>query len=44
MSAHPAARSAHLGIRANASMMYGHIETPEERFEHLLAIRDLQDE
>lgn len=36
--------AAHHGIRANASMMYGHIETTEERFEHLLAIRDLQDE
>lgn len=38
-------RTAHaLGIRTNASMMYGHIETVEERMEHLLAIRDLQDE
>ena len=33
-----------LGIRTNASMMYGHVETVRERIEHLLAIRDLQDE
>ena len=38
-------RTAHaLGIRTNASMMYGHIETVEERVDHLLALRDLQDE
>ncbi|SDF09578.1 aminofutalosine synthase MqnE [Sporolituus thermophilus] len=38
-------RTAHrLGIRTNASMLYGHIETPEERIDHLLALRDLQDE
>ena len=36
-------RTAHeLGIRTNASMMYGHIETVEERIDHLLALRDLQ--
>lgn len=33
-----------LGIAANASMLYGHIETVRERFEHLAAIRQLQDE
>ena len=39
------ARTAHqLGIRSNASMLYGHIETLEERIDHLLALRDLQDE
>ena len=39
------ARTAHLlGIRSNASMLYGHIETLEERVDHLLALRDLQDE
>lgn len=32
-----------LGIRSNATMLYGHIETPEERVEHLLRLRDLQD-
>ncbi len=39
------ARIAHkLGIKTNASMLYGHIETIEERIEHLLKIRELQDE
>jgi len=39
------ARTAHkLGIRSNASMLYGHIETLEERVDHLLVLRDLQDE
>lgn len=38
-------KTAHeLGIRSNASMLYGHIETLEERVDHLLALRDLQDE
>lgn len=38
-------RIAHkLGIRSNASMLYGHIETLEERVEHLLSLRALQDE
>jgi len=38
-------RTAHrLGLRTNASMMYGHIETIEERVEHLIKLRDLQDE
>ena len=38
-------RTAHnLGIKSNASMMYGHIETIEERIEHLIKLRDLQDE
>ncbi len=39
------AREAHkLGIKTNASMLYGHIETLEERVEHMLKLRDLQDE
>jgi aminodeoxyfutalosine synthase len=39
------ARTAHqLGLRSNATMLYGHIETEEERVEHLLALRGLQDE
>lgn len=39
------ARTAHeLGLKTNASMLYGHIETVEERVDHLLALRDLQDE
>lgn len=32
-----------LGLRTTATMMFGHIETVEERLDHLLAIRDLQD-
>ena len=39
------ARTAHrMGIRSNASMLYGHIETMEERIDHLLSLRELQDE
>ena len=38
-------RTAHsLGIRTNASMMYGHIETVRERFEHLAKLRAIQDD
>ena len=38
-------REAHaLGIRANATMLYGHIETPEERVAHMLRLREVQDE
>ncbi|MEW6275710.1 MAG: aminofutalosine synthase MqnE [Bacillota bacterium] len=32
-----------LGIRTNATMLYGHVETVEERVEHLLKLRELQD-
>ncbi len=39
------ARTAHeVGLRSNATMLYGHIETPEERVSHLLDLRGLQDE
>ena len=39
------ARAAHkLGLKTNASMLYGHIETLEERVEHLIKLRELQDE
>ena len=39
------ARTAHeIGLRSNATMLYGHIETEEERVDHLLALRGLQDE
>lgn len=31
-----------LGIPATATMMYGHIETPRQRIEHLITLRDLQ--
>jgi aminodeoxyfutalosine synthase len=38
-------RTAHeLGIRTNCTMLYGHIETIEDRLEHLQMLRDLQDE
>ena len=38
-------RTAHeLGIRTNCTMLYGHIETPRDRMEHLQMLRDLQDE
>ena len=33
-----------LGLRSNATMLYGHIETLGERVEHLLKLRELQDE
>jgi len=33
-----------LGIRSTASMMFGHVETIDDRIEHLQRIRDLQDE
>jgi cyclic dehypoxanthinyl futalosine synthase len=33
-----------LGGRSTATMMFGHVETPAERIEHLQHIRDLQDE
>ncbi|MFC1735320.1 CofH family radical SAM protein, partial [Candidatus Hydrogenedentota bacterium] len=32
-----------LGLRSNASMLYGHIETSEELVDHMLALRELQD-
>ncbi|MDA8402923.1 MAG: aminofutalosine synthase MqnE [Desulfobacteraceae bacterium] len=31
------------GLTTNATMLYGHIETIEERVAHLIALRDLQD-
>lgn len=38
-------REAHaLGMGTTATMVYGHVETLEERIDHLLAIRTLQDE
>ncbi len=39
------ARTAHrMGLRSNATMLYGHIETEEDRVDHLLKLRGLQDE
>jgi aminodeoxyfutalosine synthase len=38
-------RTAHeLGIYSNATMLYGHVETPAERVGHLLKLRELQRE
>lgn len=38
-------RTAHeLGIRSNCTMLYGHVETLDDRMEHLQMLRDLQDE
>jgi cyclic dehypoxanthinyl futalosine synthase len=34
----------HAGLRTTATMMYGHVEMVEERIEHLLRLRSLQDE
>ncbi|CAB4244362.1 Cyclic dehypoxanthine futalosine synthase [Methylacidimicrobium sp. AP8] len=38
-------RTAHrLGLRSTATMMFGHVETLEDRIEHLRRLRELQDE
>ncbi|WP_407430807.1 cyclic dehypoxanthinyl futalosine synthase [Arcticibacter sp.] len=38
-------RAAHqLGLSSSATMMFGHVETIEERFEHLVWIREVQSE
>jgi aminodeoxyfutalosine synthase len=38
-------RTAHrLGIPSNATMLYGHVESLEDRVDHLVRLRDLQDE
>jgi len=38
-------RVAHrLGIPTNATLLYGHMETHEERVDHMLKLRELQDE
>jgi aminodeoxyfutalosine synthase len=39
------ARTVHrAGLRSNCTMLHGHIETPEERVDHLERLRRLQDE
>ena len=39
------ARTAHrLGLKSNATMLYGHIENDEDRADHLIRLRKLQDE
>jgi len=38
-------RTAHeMGLRSNATMLYGHVETPAERVRHMLRLRELQDQ
>jgi aminodeoxyfutalosine synthase len=38
-------RTAHkMGLKTNATMLYNHIEDPEDIIDHLLRLRDLQDE
>ncbi|MHB8156243.1 MAG: aminofutalosine synthase MqnE [Desulfocucumaceae bacterium] len=32
-----------LGMRTNATLLYGHVETLEERIDHLIGLRNLQD-
>jgi aminodeoxyfutalosine synthase len=39
------ARSAHqMGLKSNCTMLYGHIETEEDRVDHLVRLRELQDD
>jgi aminodeoxyfutalosine synthase len=39
------ARLAHkMGFKSNATMLYGHIENDEDRVDHLVKLRELQDE
>ena len=42
LAAHRAAHE--IGMKTNVTMLYGHIETFEHRVDHLLKIRELQDE
>ena len=38
-------KTAHeLGLKSNATLLYGHIETVEDRVDHLIQLRDLQDD
>jgi cyclic dehypoxanthinyl futalosine synthase len=34
----------HKGLRTTATMMYGHVERVDERIEHMVRLRDVQDE
>ena len=34
----------HLGLKSNATMLYGHVETIEERLDHMILLREAQDE
>jgi aminodeoxyfutalosine synthase len=33
-----------MGLRSNATMLYGHVENQEDRVDHLMRLRTLQDE
>jgi aminodeoxyfutalosine synthase len=38
-------RIAHkMGIKSNCTMLYGHVEKPEHKVDHLMRLRDLQDD
>jgi len=38
-------RTAHkLGLHSNATMLYGHIDKPKHRIDHMIRLRELQDE
>ena len=41
LAIHEAAHN--LGLTSNATMLYGHAESPEQRIDHMLRLRDLQD-
>ncbi|HZY56335.1 MAG TPA: hypothetical protein VFE09_00900, partial [Rubrobacteraceae bacterium] len=32
-----------MGMKTNSTMLYGHVETPESKVDHMLRLRDLQD-
>jgi len=39
------AKTAHrVGLKSNATMLYGHVETTEEKVDHLILLREAQDE
>jgi len=39
------AKTAHrVGLKSNATMLYGHVETTEEKVDHLMLLREAQDE
>jgi aminodeoxyfutalosine synthase len=41
LAIHEAAHN--LGLSSNATMLYGHAESPEQRIDHMLRLRELQD-
>ena len=32
------------GLRSNATMLYGHVENEEDRIDHMVKLREVQDE